>query len=148
MERRDKAIEQSRLERGLDIQERGARAQERAAGRPNELELAMSRPEDYKRILAARAEAQQLRRSPEEVRAAAMERYADNWEKLDMLQKGDLAKQGITNFQQYVRMRDQMAGVGGAPAPAAGAAPAVGTIMQGYRFKGGNPSDKNNWEKV
>jgi hypothetical protein len=114
MERRDKAIEQSRLERGLDIQERGARAQERAAGRPNELELAMSRPEDYKRILAARAEAQQLRRSSEEVRAAAMERYADNWEKLDMLQKGDLAKQGITNFQQYVRMRDQMAGVGGA----------------------------------
>ena len=38
----------------------------------------------------------------------------------------------------------------GAPAgaPAAGAAPAVGTIMQGYRFKGGNPADKNNWEKV
>jgi hypothetical protein len=28
------------------------------------------------------------------------------------------------------------------------AAPAVGTMMQGYRFKGGNPADKNNWEKV
>ena len=27
-------------------------------------------------------------------------------------------------------------------------APAVGTIMGGYRFKGGNPSDKKNWEKV
>jgi hypothetical protein len=26
--------------------------------------------------------------------------------------------------------------------------PAVGTVQQGYRFKGGNPSDKNNWEKV
>lgn len=112
---RNKSIEQARLERGLNIQERGVRAQELSAGRPNELELAMSRPEDYKRILAARAEAQQLRRSPEEVRAAAMERYADNWEKLDTLQKNDLAKQGITNFQQYVRMRDQMAGVGGAP---------------------------------
>lgn len=115
MERKDKTIEQQRLSRGLDIQERGVRAQEVSARRPNEIELALSRPEDYKRMLAARAEAQQLRRSPEEVRAAAMERYADNWEKLDMLQKGDLAKQGITNFQQYVRMRDQMAGVGAAP---------------------------------
>lgn len=26
--------------------------------------------------------------------------------------------------------------------------PAVGTVDSGYRFKGGNPSDKNNWEKV
>ena len=27
-------------------------------------------------------------------------------------------------------------------------APAVGTIQNGYRFKGGNPADKNNWELV
>lgn len=26
--------------------------------------------------------------------------------------------------------------------------PAVGTIQQGYRFKGGNPADKANWEKT
>ena len=26
--------------------------------------------------------------------------------------------------------------------------PEVGTVQQGYRFKGGNPADKNNWEKV
>jgi hypothetical protein len=26
--------------------------------------------------------------------------------------------------------------------------PAVGTIKDGFRFKGGNPADKNNWEKV
>lgn len=29
-----------------------------------------------------------------------------------------------------------------------GGAPAIGTISKGYRFKGGNPADKNNWEKV
>jgi hypothetical protein len=49
-------------------------------------------------------------------------------------------------------IRREMQGAGaarsGAAAPAGGAAPAVGTIMQGYRFKGGNPADKNNWEKV
>lgn len=26
--------------------------------------------------------------------------------------------------------------------------PAVGSVQEGYRFKGGNPADKNNWEKV
>jgi hypothetical protein len=36
----------------------------------------------------------------------------------------------------------------GAPTAAPTGAPAVGTVMQGYRFKGGNPADKNNWEKV
>jgi hypothetical protein len=36
----------------------------------------------------------------------------------------------------------------GEPAPAGKPAPPVGTVMQGYRFKGGNPADKNNWEKV
>lgn len=141
MERKDKAIEQARLERV-------ASAQELTAAKPTELELAMARPEEYARIMRQRAEAAQSRKSPEQIRKEDLERYADNWEKLDMLQKRELATQGITNFQQYVRMRDQMAGVGGATAPAAGAAPAVGTIMQGYRFKGGNPSDKNNWEKV
>jgi hypothetical protein len=26
--------------------------------------------------------------------------------------------------------------------------PTVGSIQEGFRFKGGNPADKNNWEKV
>ena len=32
--------------------------------------------------------------------------------------------------------------------PAAPNAPAVGTVKDGYKFKGGNPADQNNWEKV
>jgi hypothetical protein len=29
-----------------------------------------------------------------------------------------------------------------------GAGPAVGAVQQGYRFKGGNPADRNSWERV
>lgn len=35
-----------------------------------------------------------------------------------------------------------------APAPAAPKPPAIGTVQDGYRFKGGNPADQKNWEKV
>ena len=40
----------------------------------------------------------------------------------------------------------QMAGLGSIGSPVG--APAVGTVKDGYKFKGGNPADKNNWEKV
>lgn len=33
-------------------------------------------------------------------------------------------------------------------APAAAAGPRPGDVMDGYRFKGGNPADMNSWEKV
>lgn len=52
-------------------------------------------------------------------------------------------------------MRRVISGLSGAePAPAAApptgapAAPAVGTIKNGYRFMGGDPADQNNWERI
>jgi len=70
---------------------------------------------------AAQERIAQIRELPraksEESRAAAMERYADNWEKLDPMQKMQLSKEGVTNFAQYVQMRDRMVGgATGAPA--------------------------------
>jgi len=55
-----------------------------------------------------------------------------------------------------VQLRNELAGSGSpapaaAPAPAANTpagAPAVGAVEDGYRFKGGNPSDPANWEQV
>lgn len=35
-----------------------------------------------------------------------------------------------------------------APTPAAPKPPAVNAVVDGYRFKGGNPADQKNWEKV
>lgn len=42
------------------------------------------------------------------------------------------------------KLIDQMSGF----EPQGGQGPAVGTVENGYRFKGGNPADRNNWEKV
>jgi hypothetical protein len=47
-------------------------------------------------------------------------------------------------------LRKNLPGAKAAPAvnPYAGPVnvPKVGEVIQGYRFKGGNPADKNNWE--
>lgn len=36
----------------------------------------------------------------------------------------------------------------GTESPQAASGPRVGTVEDGYRFKGGNPADQNSWEKV
>jgi hypothetical protein len=47
-------------------------------------------------------------------------------------------------------LKKGIAGVKGAgqETPAAGGGPKVGTVENGYRFKGGNPADPNAWQKV
>lgn len=39
-------------------------------------------------------------------------------------------------------------GMGGKSAPVQTGAPQVGEVRKGFRFKGGNPSDRNAWEKI
>lgn len=58
-------------------------------------------------------------------------------------------EQIIENFKQdYLdgTLQNEVAAV--ASQYGGGSSPAVGTIEDGYRFKGGNPADKRNWEKV
>jgi hypothetical protein len=45
-------------------------------------------------------------------------------------------------------IQEQMKGVSLSPTAPSGKVPAVGTVMDGYRFKGGNPANQSNWEKV
>lgn len=45
-------------------------------------------------------------------------------------------------------MNDRLTTMVGAKNAGGGAGPAVGTIKSGYRFLGGNPNDKNSWEKI
>jgi hypothetical protein len=68
--------------------------------------------------------------------------------RMQEIQEKDPAKKA--EAQRQVQELERKAGiVDGAASPAPSqAAPPVGTVMQGYRFKGGNPADRNNWEKV
>lgn len=56
--------------------------------------------------------------------------------------------------ESTARIQEKMRGLGrsreepGGAAPARLEPPAVGTVKGGYRFKGGNPADKANWEKT
>lgn len=49
-------------------------------------------------------------------------------------------------LQELIRERDRLQ-LGGQPGQSSGM-PAPGDVVDGYRFKGGNPSDANNWEEV
>jgi hypothetical protein len=68
-------------------------------------------------------------------------------------------REGLKQARENVKIRQssiqnfQPAGVSAnspylpTPAPASGGAPAVGTVENGYKFKGGDPSKQENWEK-
>ena len=49
--------------------------------------------------------------SPQETRQRMLEQYADNWEKMDLLEKNRLREQGIGTYENYVKYRDRIAGV-------------------------------------
>lgn len=77
----------------------------------------------------------------------ALEKILDIQERAsrNVIQRHNKSVKGIkTNIPLEVELDEAP------PAPAAKAPPAppVGTIKNGYKFKGGNPADEKNWEKV
>jgi hypothetical protein len=115
--RGDKAFEQGAKQRELAVLEAGLKLRENEAKRgpvPSfQDQMARSAIEDWLKKNPTKTYSDAIewwrgKGAGEERRAATIERYADNWEKLDVMQKNELAKQGVTNFQQYARMRDQM----------------------------------------
>lgn len=126
-------------------------------GRPTEIDFFRQDPEGYARFMAAR---QGPRNEP---KAMTYDQAADNVSKFLDTQAGMMeifairkqAKEAGQPEPSFSQIRDmliqrELQGAGAKTAPALGnqAAPPVGTVMQGYRFKGGNPADRNNWEKV
>ena len=80
--------------------------------------------------------------SPQEIREMLIER----WLKMESMEKADLARtEGINTVEQFLKAYEPRMSGQNIIAPSA---PVAGEVMQGYRFKGGNPADKSNWEKV
>lgn len=138
------ALMKQRFEIGVQLEELALRGRQVGADE-EQARAARELAEDearHKRELAS------IKVTGGDQRAKTMQRYYESWEKIDPIQKADLAKQGIKTFNDYTRLRDAISTTpfgGDQPRPSA---PAVGTVMQGYRFKGGDPSDRKNWEKV
>jgi hypothetical protein len=79
-------------------------------------------------IEEARRQFTKIRAYMENIRKNAREAYDTEW--------GDT---------QYHKGSKKLAAASNAPASGA---PAVGTVKDGYRFKGGNPADAKSWEKL
>jgi len=56
-------------------------------------------------------------------------------------------KSALANLERMLTNKNAAAAAAPKPTTTPNA-PAVGTVKDGYKFKGGNPADKNNWEKV
>ena len=85
--------------------------------------------------------------NPSNIAADNAEKAYQTW----LAGPGQLAKpeaQRRRLYQEQFRMQglpDPFAG-GGGGSPGVSSGPPPGTVVEGYRFKGGNPNDKNNWE--
>lgn len=79
------------------------------------------------------------------------EQYADDWNKMDPMQRKNYKDQGINNEQQYIDYRLRMAGRSPTIQQSPSNVPPVGTIQEWdgkkWRFKGGE-NKKENWEQV
>jgi hypothetical protein len=98
--------------------------------------------ETYDRVLGARYGAGQERNDVAGLKDLVKTTTEEILFEKDPVEKARLKQELAT----YKKRLEKLAGVGGATTPRA--APAVGTVKDGYKFKGGNPADETNWEKV
>lgn len=88
------------------------------------------KPNDFTRNMTAAG----IDPTSEKAQALYLQRVQNQADPMQTVNNGD----GTYSFVRPSQMR-QRQGQG---------APATGTVKGGYRFRGGNPNDKNNWEKV
>lgn len=122
-QRADAEIKAKKAE--IDVAQAKAVAQKEEAqyraGQPGELERLLGRLDTLRRTDPAAAEklAEDIavlrgagrRPSGPEARQRMLEQYADNWEKMDLMEKKQLIEQGIKTYEDYVKYRDRIAGV-------------------------------------
>lgn len=132
-----KALAEIDLAQGKALSQE-AQARMQATPQPGETERMMA---NYQRLLRAdptgKAAQEYLetigvlkgagrRPPPQEMRQRLLEQYADNWEKMDFMEKRELQSKGIKTYEDYVKYRDRIAGV----APSEAAPTGGGTVLK------------------
>lgn len=119
-----KAISREFGERARSDTDREARVLERMYPTPSETERMLERlrssgmpMETPEQITDALAIVRGAGRKTGKSRQEMLEQYADNWEKMEILEKNKLKNQGIATFEDYVKYRDRI--VSGAEEPSA-----------------------------
>ena len=156
----DVAREQSKSHlTGIELQGQNQLAVQRlqniATNRPGETERLMSRYYEIEKTQGKEA-AEKWLQVQERISGRGktsgtnlQEQYADDWNKMDVMQRQNYKNQGITTEQQYIDYRLRMAGRPTTAQPTN--APPVGTIQEWdgkkWKFKGG-ANTKDNWEQV
>jgi hypothetical protein len=135
-----------------------ARINQATSMRPGETERLMQQYADIKRI-RGEAAAEEFMKTIERVKTGSKPQLAaesNMLKRLALTEKDD-------NYKMQARIADDPKQKPEARARAqeimttierrngiieSSGGPAIGSVQEGFRFKGGNPADKNNWEKV
>lgn len=138
----EEALYKNAEERQKLLAQTSASAFSAQAGMFNAQTAADQRAEVARLVAESKGTANTEKQDVAELKAliASLKDQADpmkNFDKASREQASELLRQAQEKLAR-------MSGIGGGGQ----VAPAVGTVMQGYRFKGGNPADQNNWEKV
>lgn len=135
-------------------------AASKAYSERKEAELAKIKRAPSARTLTPAQELSEGRRTVSEKTAEAVVKYGDvdkaiaaieSWPERDEMANKVLTELKVQKAKKAGKGGRDVRGLlggGQAPVQAKTAAPAIGTEKGGYRFKGGNPADKNNWEKI
>lgn len=116
---------------------------------------------EYAKVLSGATGAAGLTDSAREEAEVLFSQYAspDQFDALVDVARQEMRNRIVAFDDQESYLREQMTGappaeeahappVSPPPAPASPAAPRVGEVRRGYRFRGGDPSQQSNWERV
>lgn len=157
---RELGLEAVMKQKQIDAQLAVAKTNQASAGRDNLMERAavirrenpgMTAEESMKRAALA-AGASSVFGTEAKDTQKGMQEYLDLEKeyKYNTVGKSEFAKKNREAFaRQLAVLQAKYPTINfGANVVPSGKVPPAGTIMEGYKFKGGNPNDKNNWEKV
>ena len=139
-----------KIARATHIESASSQAQAKLAGKQGEaLDLTIK---DKKRLTELQNEYLNEATTPERKEALTTEMNVLQGKREDVIKMRvkvgeDAAGQAIMEDVLVDSKTKKRIDIGGGSVPSTAGAPAVGTVVGGFKFKGGNPKDRSNWEE-